>query len=257
MAAGASVVAASLLLVGPNPAPAAADKYGHSNNDYRKNGSKKSSSSQNRFGSNVVKDVIDGFNAVAGIAPGSKQDLEPPKMELGGSAGDVEELAMVQSLGPEGQMALRSAAVAEAPVGDNLAAAVPAPGGGSDYAGQAVSAFRAPRVTFGNGRTPGARTGQAPEAVFMQNSLPAPEAVPPAEPSGIEINIAPFPPPVPPIERIRSADLVVGQFGQGTTYTVTDPLAGVAGLILIPAIGAVLGYRQARAAQSLRESLRK
>ena len=46
------------------------------------------------------------------------------------------------------------------------------------------------------------------------------------------------------------------EFGTGTTVTVTDPLAGVAGLILIPAIGAVLGYRQARAAQSLRESLR-
>ncbi len=86
----------------------------------------------------------------------------------------------------------------------------------------------------------------------------SPEAVPaaPAVPTAIEINIPPLPPPLPPVERIRPAELVVGEFGTGTTDTVTDPLAGVAGLILIPAIGAVLGYRQARAAQSLRESLR-
>ena len=159
IAAGASVVAASLLLVAPNPAPASADKHGHSNSDYRNSGSKKSSSSGNRIASNVVNDVIDGFSAIAGIGSSSKPDLGPPKMELGTSGGDVEDLAMVQSLAPEGQMALRSAAVAEAPVGDNVtAAAIPGGrSGGSDYVGQGFSAFRSPRVTFGNGRTPGAR----------------------------------------------------------------------------------------------------
>ena len=78
----------------------------------------------------------------------------------------------------------------------------------------------------------------------------------PPMPAAIEINIPPLPPPLPPVERIRAADLVPAQFGTSTTDTVTDPLAGLAGLILIPAIGAVLGYRQARAAQSLRDSLR-
>ena len=33
------------------------------------------------------------------------------------------------------------------------------------------------------------------------------------------------------------------------TAGVADPLWGVAGLLLIPAAGAILGYRQARAAQ--------
>jgi hypothetical protein len=101
----------------------------------------------------------------------------------------------------------------------------------------------------GNGRTPGTHVPKAD---------PAPEAVPaaPAVPEAIEITIPPLPPPLPPVERMRPAELVVGEFGIGTTDTVTDPLAGVAGLILIPAIGAILGYRQARAAQSLRESLR-
>src|SRR6185312_5663948 len=119
--------------------------------------------------------------------------------------------------------------------------------------------FHAPNVTFGNGRTPGTKVAEprsARDAVLMQDALPQAVPAAPAVPTAIEINIPPLPPPLPPVERIRSADLVVGEFGAGTTVTVTDPLAGVAGLILIPAIGAVLGYRQARAAQSLRDSLR-
>ena len=94
--------------------------------------------------------------------------------------------------------------------------------------------------------------------MLVQDTLISPAAVPsaPAVPAAIEINIPPLPPPLPPVERIRPAELVAGEFGTATTDTVTDPLAGLAGLILIPAIGAVLGYRQARAAQSLRESLR-
>ncbi|HKV17611.1 MAG TPA: hypothetical protein VJR50_01170 [Mycobacterium sp.] len=251
IAAGAGLVAASLLIVGPTPAPALADKYGSSNDDYRNNGSAK------RGGvSNVVKDVINGINSFTGAGADNKSDRNPT-MDVGGGA---EELYMVQSAAPEGQMAMRSAAVPEAPVGDNIAAAVPG-GGGSDYSGQPVSAFRSPRVTIGNGRTPGTHVAQPPsagEAVLTYDARVAPEGLPdaPAVPTGIDINIPPLPPPLPSLERIGPAELVVGQIGYGTTDTVTDPLAGVAGLFLIPAIGAVLGYRQARAAQSLRESLR-
>jgi hypothetical protein len=151
---------------------------------------------------------------------------------------------------------MRSAAVAEAPAGDNVTAAAPQSGGG--YSGRPATSFQAPRVTIGNGRTPGTnvpRPGPGPEATLLRDTLVSPAAVPPM-PAAIEINIAPLPPPLPPVERIRPADLVSGQFGTSTIDTVTDPLAGLAGLILIPAIGAVLGYRQARAAQSLRDSLR-
>ncbi len=246
------MVVASLLLAAPNAAPAAADKPGHSSNDNRKGGSKGSPS---RVKSNAVKDVIDGLGAIADIGVNSKPDLAPPAMRLGNTGGDVESLAVVQAAAPEGQTMMRSAAVADAPAGDNVAAAS-IPVGGSDYSGQAAAAFRSPRVTFGNGRTPGSPGGHARDAVLTQDSSTSPDAAPPAVPTAIEMNIAPFPPPLPPIERIWSADLVVGQFGYGTTVTVTDPLAGVAGLILIPAIGLVLGYRQARAAQSLRDSLR-
>jgi hypothetical protein len=251
IAAGAGVVAASLLIVGPNPAPAFADRPDYSNDEYLSNSSGPGGFVQR--GANIVKDVISGINnAGAGT---SKPDRDPPKMELGSANEDL----MAQGFAPEPQMAMRSAAVPEAPVGDNLAVAVPG-GGGSGYSGQPVTAFHSPRVTIGNGRTPGTQVGRRPsvsEGVLGYEALDATEAAPaaPPPPTGIEIDIPPLPPPSP-VERIGPAQLVVGEFGYGTADTVTDPLAGVAGLFLIPAIGAVLGYRQARAAQSLRESLR-
>ena len=75
-------------------------------------------------------------------------------------------------------------------------------------------------------------------------------------PAAIEVTIPPLPPPLPPVERIQPPRLVVGELGTAKIDTVTDPLAGLVGLILIPAVGAALGYRQARAAQALRESAR-
>ncbi len=246
------MVAASLLIVGPNPAPTFADRPDYSNDEYPSKSSGPGGFVQR--GGNIVKGVINGINN-AGAGTASKPDLDPPKMQLGSANEDL----MVQGLAPEPQMAMRSAAVAEAPVGDNLAIAVPG-GGGSVFSGQPVTAFHSPRVRIGNGRTPGTHVGQrpsAPEGVLADEALGATEAAPaaPAAPTAIEINIPPLPSPSS-VERIGPAQLVVGQVGYGTADTVTDPLAGVAGLFLIPAIGAVLGYRQARAAQSLRESLR-
>lgn len=225
IAAGAGVVAASLLIVGPNPADAAAD--------------------EDRSGSYSENDQ----------AP--KPDLDPPQMELGTGGSDLEDDALAESFAPEGQVALRSAAVVEQPAGDNVLAAAQ-PRSGSGYSGQPVTAFRSPRVVVGNGRIPGThvpRPGSAPDAVLVADAPVSPAAVP-AAPTAIEINIPPLPRPLPPVERMRPAVAVVGEFGTGTVDTVTDPLAGLAGLILIPAVGAVLGYRQARAAQSLRDSLR-
>jgi hypothetical protein len=225
IAAGAGVVAASLLIVGPNPADAAADQ--------------------------------DGSGSYSENDQAPKPDLDPPQMELGTGGSDLEDDAVAKSVAPEGQVALRSAAVVEQPAGDNVLAAA-LPRSGSSYSGQPVTAFRSPRVVVGNGRIPGThvpRPGSAPDAVLAADAPVSPAAVP-AAPTAIEINIPPLPAPLPPVERIRPAVAVVGEFGTGTVDTVTDPLAGLAGLILIPAVGAVLGYRQARAAQSLRDSLR-
>jgi hypothetical protein len=256
-AAGAGVVAASLLILGPNPAQAVADKHGpgsHVGNDSRKNVSSGKGGSAQRPVSNWVKDAIGGFG-IAG--QDAKPDLDPPLMNLGTGGGGLEDVAVVDSVAPQAQTAMRSAAVADSPAGDNVTAAA-APQSGGGYSGSPATSFQAPRVTIGNGRTPGTNVlhpDPGPEATLLRDTLVSPAAVPPV-PAAIEINIPPLPPPLPPVERIRPADLVSGQFGTSTIDTVTDPLAGLAGLILIPAIGAVLGYRQARAAQSLRDSLR-
>lgn len=246
------MVVASLLIVGPNPARAVADRHGSGNHieDYRKNGS----SGYPKGGASTWVDDAAGIGA---SGPDSTSNLDPPLMDLPAVGSDPGDLAVVNSVAAEDQApALRSASIAAPPVGDNVAAA--APRSGSRYPGQPATSFRAPRVVVGNGRTPGAHTRiQKPESVLSYDSLDATEAVPeaPAMPEAIEVDFPPLP-PLPPVEQMRPAELVVGEFATGTADTVTDPLAGVAGLILIPAVGAVLGFRQARAAQSLRESLR-
>ena len=116
-AAGAGVVAASLLIVGPNPAVAVADRHGlgHSDNDYRKNGSSGHGGNRKGAASNFVTDVIAGVSAIAGVDKNSKPDLDPPKMDLDppkmqlGPSGVGENRFAAESIAPEGQMALRSA----------------------------------------------------------------------------------------------------------------------------------------------------
>jgi hypothetical protein len=273
-AVGAGVVAASLLIVGPNPAQALADKHGsgpYVKNDDNRHGPNNRGGYSNRSEPNRGPDGFDGRQKAS----------DPSVMDLGTSSLDLEDLAVADNVAPQGQIALRSASIAEVPASENITAAARAGDNvataaragdnvataarraGSEYAGQPASAFRAPRVVVGNGRTPGAHRREqdrASEEMHWQSAqVAAPAAVPPG-PEAIEINVPPLPPPLPhpmpPVERMRPAAFVLGEIGTSTIDTVTDPLAGLAGLILIPAVGAVLGYRQAKAAQSLQESLR-
>jgi hypothetical protein len=169
------------------------------------------------------------------------------------------DLATVQSVESGGPVALRSAAVSDQPSGINASGAVSAaPRDGSGYSPTSGGSLRSPRVVVGSGRSPGDPVpGSWSECEVLQDSsLQAPvadESVP-AVPEAV-IDLPTLPPPLPPTEHILPA-VVAGELGIGTIDTTTDPLAGVAGLILIPAVGAVLGYRQARAAQSVRESAR-
>jgi hypothetical protein len=257
IAAGAGVLAASLLIAGPNPAHAVADKHGAGSAHDNGNQTNGNRGDVKQGVANLVKDVFH-VGGIGGADDDAKPDLDPPPMYLPEGV-DTENLAVADTFEAAAPTVMRSAAIVEQPAGDNVAAAAPRAGSaGSGYSGQPGMAFRAPRVVIGNGRTPGTHVptpGPAPEAVDMFSALDSPAAnAAPAVPEAIEITIPPLPPP--PVERIRSAELIVGEYGIGTTDTVTDPLAGVAGLFLLPAIGAVLGYRQARAAQSLRESLR-
>jgi hypothetical protein len=251
-AASASVIAASLLVAGPNPAQAVADKHGSgSHNQY--DGSKGGFNSRGGIGPSGVSTWVSG---VLGGGDNQTSSIDSP-LQLGADNTDVGDFAVTQSVAPDGPVALRSAAVAEPPAGVNASgAAVAAPRGGSAYSTPFARALRSPRVVFGNGRTPGEHvpgSWQAPETLSDRlQAADAPEAVP-AAPEAAEIDLPALPPPSPPTQHIRAA-VVMGELGIGTIDTTTDPLAGVAGLILIPAVGAVLGYRQARAAQSVRES---
>ena len=248
-ATAAGVIAASLLIVGPNPAQAVADKHGSkTHDDNRKNGS--SGGVVKPGAPNWVGDMFDTGNIDRGPEQVSRPTVDPPMMALSAGGGENGDMAVANSFAADDQVtALRSAGIAESPAGDNVSAA--APRSGSGYSGQPATAFRAPRVVFGNGRIPGTHTRPSTRDAVPLYDSPAVPAVPEA----IEINIPPLP-PLPRLEHIRPSEFMVAEFGTGTADTITDPLAGVAGLFLIPAIGVVLGYRQARAAQSLRESLR-
>jgi hypothetical protein len=116
---------------------------------------------------------------------------------------------------------------------------------GSDQPGAATGQFEPPRVTFGNGRSPAAQDDDDREPRFRV-SVPEPAPAPPPPP--------PPPPPDPPKpswpERIYTPSATVSkQLGVAPAADWSEPLWGVAGLLLIPAAGAVLGYRQARGAQ--------
>ena len=100
-------------------------------------------------------------------------------------------------------------------------------------------------MTFGDGRTPGIQdNGTEPRW-----SSPAPEPAPPPPPPPPEVITVPLNPPA--ISPVREQSGVVQRLVVAPTAGIADPLWGVAGLLLIPAAGAILGYRQARAAQAV------
>jgi hypothetical protein len=122
---------------------------------------------------------------------------------------------------------------------------------GSDHPGASPGQFEPPRVTVGNGRTPGVQDNDREPRFRVSAPEPAPAPLPPPPPP---------PPPAPPkpswTDRIYTPPVIPKQLSVTPTADWTEPLWGVAGLLLIPAAGAVVGYRQARAAQDV-EKLRR
>jgi hypothetical protein len=119
---------------------------------------------------------------------------------------------------------------------------------GSDRSSEPSAQFEPPRVTIGNGRTPtGPDTDREPNWNVVAPE--APEPLPPPPPPAIA-------PPDPSwVDRIYSPPVVAKQLAVTPTADLSDPMWGIAGLLLIPAAGAVLGYRQARAASQAAEIL--
>ena len=115
---------------------------------------------------------------------------------------------------------------------------------GSDYSPDPTQAFKPPKVTFGDGRTPGVQDTD-PEPRW-RGGAPEPAPPPPPPPATEVVDIAP-----PPSTNRTPRPPVIRQLIVAPAAELTDPLWGAAGLLLIPAAGAVLGYRQARAAQAV------
>jgi hypothetical protein len=113
---------------------------------------------------------------------------------------------------------------------------------GPDFSPDPSGAFQRPKVTVGDGRTPGVQDTDPEPRWRGGGAEPAP---PPPPPATAVVDIAPAPrvdrTPKPPIIR----QLIVAP-----AAGVSDPLFGLAGLLLIPVAGAILGYRQARGAHA-------
>ncbi len=265
LAAGAGVVSIFLLLGGPSAAIALADPdNSHSDRGNGSNtdsghgrGNSQSSDDDNNGNSNNNGKVGNGnsgsvnggtgVNVSGAVTSGSahadpsasRNDDVTPKVRIGSGRDNQQWLAPGGSIASD-----ESGATGATGPGD-----VPA----SDHQGLRTPAFESPRVTFGNGRNPGAHTDDS----GPQYEAPAPQPQPaPAPP--------PPPPPPPPapvappswVDRIATPPIPTKQLGVAPAADLSDPLWGIAGLLLIPAAGAALGFRQARAAQAV-ERLRR
>lgn len=188
---------------------------------------------------------------------GSGRDEASPPMPNARASANAGGAVSANVGGPvsDGRAPATGPALADGPVGETGPAvdapvvnAIVAPsvgangGGGSAPAAGPADTFQPPRVTVGNGREPGLQSGDP--APRQQAPAPLPAVVPlaPAPPSP-----PPAPPPAPPWLQRLSAPPPMPLPGAPTADWTG--LWGIAGLLLIPAAGAALGYRQARAAQ--------
>ena len=114
----------------------------------------------------------------------------------------------------------------------------------NDYSPDPPGQGRSPKVTFGDGRTPGIQDHDSGPRWGWNAPQPAP---PPPPPQVITVPLNP-----PTVAPVNTHPGVVEQL-VAPTAGVADPLWGVAGLLLIPAAGAILGYRQARGAHAAAE----
>jgi hypothetical protein len=244
LAAGVGVVSAFFLLGGPGGAAAFADP-GDSHSD-RGNSSDKDGTHGRGGSDSSDADDANGNGGNHHVDEDAKRGVEPaPRVRVGSGRDDQRWLA------PGGAAASdvsggSGVAIASDDDSGATGATGPEDEAGSDRPGAPESGFTSPRVTFGNGRTPGAHT-QAPEPDFEAPAAQpeqAPEPPPPPPP--------PAPAPLPSwVDRIAAPPAPAEQMGVTPAADWSDPLWGVAGLLLSPAAGATLGYRQARATQAV------
>jgi hypothetical protein len=235
LVAGVGVISAFLLVGGPSVAVAIAEP-GHSGHGDRDNsngnwgGSKRGGGDGNsdRRGGGGGGDNRKSDNGFRDNDGGpSFGRSEAPQSRVGSGRTDIQQLSPAEvSSGEDSGSSSRS---------------------GSDHPGAPKADFDPPRVTVGNGRSPGVQDDDREPRFGFTAPEPAPAPPPPPPPA---------PPPAPEpswADRIYTPPAAPKQLGVTPTASWTEPLWGIAGLLLIPAAGAVLGYRQAKAAKSVAE----
>jgi hypothetical protein len=225
LAAAVGLVATFLLLGGPGVGAATADpehgggsgRGGNSDWDWGDSRRGSGGGSDDRDGGSGNRRGGDGANGRGNdsLRPSS----EAPQTRVGSGRGETEDAPSSSS--------------------------DPSERSGSDHPGAPSAKFDPPKVTVGNGRTPGVQDREREPRWRVSAPEPAPAPPPPPPP--------PAPAPEPSwVDRI-SPPSMPKQLGVAPASNVTDPLWGIAGLLLIPVAGAVLGYRQARASQAAAE----
>ena len=115
----------------------------------------------------------------------------------------------------------------------------------SNFSPAAPGPSRSPKVTFGDGRSPGIQDRE-PGSRWGWRAPEPPPPPPPPQVITVPLNL-------PTINPAPAHPGMVQQLVVAPTAGIADPLWGVAGLLLIPAAGAILGYRQARGAHAAAE----
>lgn len=262
LAAGVGVVSMLLLIGGPGAATVTADPGGSRGGGSDRGSSSDRDGGHDRGGSKSQQnnrgdrhDAGNGRRGNDGVGNGrsnraggdrpqsrvgsGRDDLQPPASSA--RAGANARGPVAEDPPPANPPALADRPAADAPATSAiLAPRFGADGGGSEPAAGPATAFQPPRVTVGNGREPGLQSGNP--VPRWQSPAPAP-APAPAPPS------APAPPPQPAlVHRVYAPPAMPSPLPVAPTAD-WNSLWGIAGLLLIPAAGAALGYRQARAAQ--------
>src|SRR5262245_2900386 len=214
LAAGVGVVAACLLVGGPTATVAIADPGGHGSHSGRGNNgnddNNRGPSSNSRSGSGGGSDWSDDNSNGNGSRSSNSGSGQRPSTRVGSGR--------------------ESGTSDERP--------------SSDYSPTAPQ-VKQPKVTFGDGRTPGVQDDESEPRWGWRAPEPAP---PPPPPQVITVPLNP-----PTVNPVRTHPGVVEQLVVAPTAGLAEPLWGVAGLLLIPAAGAILGYRQARGAHAAAE----
>ncbi len=216
------------------------DRRGNNNSGKRGVGDERHSGKRDDGGSRKP-DAGDDGNATAD--PGV---IQSPAARVGSGrvAADTEESAPSLAAAPD---APDSSASRVSESGTSVAVEGASPGGsGSGLAGAPSPRLSPPRVTVGNGREPRTHRRQPePQRQAAPALQPAPAAPPP-----------PPPPPAAPaspmstVNKTSTPEGLTQELGVSGATDWSNPLWGLAGLLLIPAAGAALGYRQARAAHA-------